>query len=176
MDWFVSETFKARIDNNEFPVNPSCALFRRADLIPALREGMQLDPGKKFQMFEHSGGVDLWIYLYAARKYSHYGYLPEAKSHFLSSHDALSIICGRASLFEGYTRSRLHFAEQFRGPKVTRLVAARLWLTACNRERHLYSPFTFCRRYCDVNQRILPILQAICELLTKRLKRLLGSS
>jgi glycosyltransferase involved in cell wall biosynthesis len=176
MDWFVTESLKVRIDNNELPVNPSCALFRLADLASGLREGLELDRNNEFRIIELSAGPDLWIYLYASRKYSHFGYLPEAVSHFLAAKDAMSLAFGRQPVFEGYTRARLHFAERYLGPKTTRLIAARLWLTACNREKHLYSPFAYCKMYCDVEQRVFPILQAIAEWLQKRLKRSLSAS
>jgi len=104
-----SEQFiKGAVIGGDFPVSPSCAIFKRKDIENNLIINIPNDLGLDFSTY--GAGNDLLLFLLTALKYRYIGFLSMPLSHFRGHKDSFS--CSKdLSLY--YLYAKKYFLDNF---------------------------------------------------------------
>jgi glycosyltransferase involved in cell wall biosynthesis len=94
--------------NNNVPVSPCCALFRRNDLLNNIL--LNIENKKNIDFSNFGAGNDLLMFLLTARQYPSVFYCEDVKINFLAHKGSLTV---ENDLSYFYARSRTYFIEKY---------------------------------------------------------------
>jgi glycosyltransferase involved in cell wall biosynthesis len=117
------------------PHSPAAALFRRDDVVAALKADI---PSPTYDDFaEHGGGPDLLVYLLTARRYPSVAYVDEPLVRFRNHPGSITASRRYPDLFNRYHQARIYFATEHCAPAVRRRLLAQAWIQNCVHRRRL---------------------------------------